>query len=77
MFNQLSQVRVKIYETALRYLPGSYKLWFHYLKEAREYTSQFAVNDRRLSIINELHERALIFMNKVLLITDSRCQGSG
>ena len=58
-------IRVKLYETALSYLPASYKLWYNYLKEAREYISQFQLPDKRYEIINNLHERALIYMAKM------------
>ncbi len=56
-----------IYEKALQYLPGSYKLWFNYLKEARENLKPIPIYDKRYEVLNELHERALIFMNKVII----------
>jgi hypothetical protein len=60
-------IRTKIYEKAVSYLPGSYKLWYHYLKEARDNIKRYPVQDKRFEVINELHERALIFMNKVII----------
>lgn len=56
-----------IYERALRELPGSYKLWKHYLDLRREkltglspvkYSSQYTA-------VNNAYERALILLNKV------------
>jgi pre-mRNA-splicing factor SYF1 len=49
-------------------------LWFNYLKEARDYIKQYSVNDRRYNVINELHERALVFMNKMPRIWIDYCQ---
>lgn len=56
-----------IYERALRELPGSYKLWKHYLDLRREkltglspvkYSSQYTA-------VNNAYERALILLNKM------------
>ena len=33
-------IRKKIYQVSLHYLPGSYKLWYNYLKEEREYVEE-------------------------------------
>lgn len=68
------KIRIRIYESALKFLPGSYKLWFNYLKEAREYVSQWSVDDKRYEVINDLHERALIYMNKMPRIWLDYCQ---
>ncbi len=57
-----------IYEKALQYLPGSYKLWYNYLREARENLTSIPIYDKRYEVLNELHERALIFMNKVNIL---------
>lgn len=37
------EVRAPLYNRALQYLPGSYKLWYNYLKEARQYCKQFSI----------------------------------
>jgi len=58
----------------LKFLPGSYKLWYNYLKEAREYVKQWSVDDKRYEVINDLHERALIYMNKMPRIWLDYCQ---
>ena len=33
-------IRKKIYQVSLHYLPGSYKIWYHYLEEEREYAKK-------------------------------------
>ena len=33
--------RASVYQRALTHLPGSYKLWFNFLKESRLYVKQF------------------------------------
>ena len=58
-------IRVRLYETALSYLPASYKLWYNYLKEARENILNYQLPDKRYEVINNLHERALIYMSKM------------
>ena len=35
--------RASIYIRALSHLPGSYKLWFNLLKEARAFVKQFSI----------------------------------
>lgn len=60
------EARVKIFEAALHYLPASYKIWFNYLSEAREYvSSRYNPYDKRYDVINDLHERALITLHKM------------
>ena len=59
------ETRTQIYEAALHYLPASYKIWFHYLTEAREHIMTFPLYDRRYEVINNLHERALLTMHKM------------
>ncbi len=45
-------------------MPGSYKLWFNFLKESRLYVKQFDLikQPEFYEVINELHEQALVFM---------------
>ena len=60
------EARIKIFEAALHYLPASYKIWFNYLSEAREYvSSRYNPYDKRYDVINDLHERALITLHKM------------
>jgi pre-mRNA-splicing factor SYF1 len=49
-------------------------LWYNYLKEAREYVKQWSVDDRRYEVINDLHERALIYINKMPRMWLDYCQ---
>ena len=61
--------RAIIYENAVKYLPGSYKLWYNYINEAKKYI-QVNSNDINqyldlCNVINSVYERALCFMNKM------------
>ena len=40
------EVRAQLYIRALSYLPGSYKLWYNLLKEARAFVKQFSFMDQ-------------------------------
>lgn len=53
--------RASIYIRALSHLPGSYKLWYNLLKEARSFVKQFSIIDQQqyYEAVNELHERCL------------------
>lgn len=55
-----------IYERALKELPGSYKLWYNYLKLRRKQVKGccFAV-DSSYEDVNNVFERALVFMHKM------------
>jgi hypothetical protein len=55
------EARASLYIRALTHLPGSYKLWYNLLKEARTYVKQFSILEQQayFDIVNELHERAL------------------
>ncbi|XP_069459971.1 pre-mRNA-splicing factor SYF1 isoform X2 [Ambystoma mexicanum] len=54
-----------IYERALRELPGSYKLWYNYLKQRRKQVKMRCVTDPGFEEVNNCHERALVFMHKM------------
>ena len=56
--------RASLYQRALTYLPGSYKLWFNFLKEARLYVKQFDLVSQAeyYEAVNELHEKCLVYM---------------
>jgi len=60
--------RSKLYYKALQYLPGSYKLWYNFLKETRKNAKSYPISDPRYSIANDLHENALQFMSKMPII---------
>jgi len=51
--------RYSIYEHALQKLPGSYKLWYSYLKEMRKSLSSHKVKHPAITTMNNLYERAL------------------
>lgn len=53
--------RASLYVRALYHLPGSYKIWFNLLKEARAYVKQFSIVEQPayFDAVNELYERAL------------------
>ena len=62
-------IRKKIYQVSLHYLPGSYKLWYNYLKEEREYVqSNYNIPNKHYDEVNMIHEQALIYMMKMPLI---------
>ncbi|KAG5832774.1 hypothetical protein ANANG_G00294700, partial [Anguilla anguilla] len=53
-----------IYERALKELPGSYKLWYNYLRERRKQVKGRCITEPAYEEINNCHERALVFMHK-------------
>ncbi|PIO40098.1 hypothetical protein AB205_0191740 [Aquarana catesbeiana] len=57
-----------IYERALKELPGSYKLWYAYLKQRRKQVKRRCLTDPAFEEVNNCHERALVFMHKVKLL---------
>lgn len=59
------QSRAVLFERALAVLPGSYKLWYAYLKDAVAQVKGRSVVDSRLEVVNNLFERALVFMHKM------------
>ena len=56
------EIRAPLYTRALTFLPGSYKLWYNFLKEARNYVKQFSIYEQQdyFIVLNEVHERALM-----------------
>ncbi|ETE73828.1 Pre-mRNA-splicing factor SYF1, partial [Ophiophagus hannah] len=63
-----------IYERALKELPGSYKLWYNYLKQRRKQVKSKCVTDPCYEEVNNCHERALVFMHKMPRIWLDYCQ---
>ena len=62
-------IRRKIYQVSLNYLPGSYKLWYNYLKEEREYVrANYNLPNKNYDRVNKIHEQALIYMMKMPII---------
>lgn len=54
-----------LYERALKQIPGSYKLWYGYLKVRRENIKNKPINDSEYEEVNNIYDRALAYMNKV------------
>ncbi|XP_077118415.1 pre-mRNA-splicing factor SYF1 [Ranitomeya variabilis] len=63
-----------IYERALKELPGSYKLWYAYLKQRRKQVKRRCITDPAFEEVNNCHERALVFMHKMPRIWLDYCQ---
>ncbi|XP_063787705.1 pre-mRNA-splicing factor SYF1 isoform X1 [Pseudophryne corroboree] len=63
-----------VYERALKELPGSYKLWYAYLKQRRKQVKRRCLTDPAFEEVNNCHERALVFMHKMPRIWLDYCQ---
>ena len=62
-------IRKKIYQVSLHYLPGSYKIWYYYLQEEREYVKKnYQLPNPHYNEVNNIHEQALIYMLKMPVI---------
>ena len=57
--------RNMIAERALKYLPGSYKVWHHYLKDRRQQVLHRRPEDPAIENLNRTYERALVTMHKM------------
>ena len=68
-------IRKKIYQVALHYIPISYKIWYHYLEEEREYVKKnYRLPNPHYEEVNKIHEQALIYMLKMPMIWVSYIQ---
>jgi len=63
-----------IYERALKELPGSYKLWYNYLRLRRKQVVGRPVLDTAYDDANNAFERSLAFMHKMPRIWLDYCQ---
>lgn len=63
-----------LYERALKELPGSYKLWYNYLRLRRLQTKGKCITDPLFEDGNNAHERGLVFMHKMPRIWLDYCQ---
>uniref|UniRef100_A0A8C5WMC7 Pre-mRNA-splicing factor SYF1 n=1 Tax=Leptobrachium leishanense TaxID=445787 RepID=A0A8C5WMC7_9ANUR len=63
-----------VYERALKELPGSYKLWYAYLRQRRKQVKRKCITDLAFEEVNNCHERALVFMHKMPRIWMDYCQ---
>ncbi|KAJ1439699.1 pre-mRNA-splicing factor SYF1 [Ochromonadaceae sp. CCMP2298] len=57
--------RYMIYERALKYLPRSYKLWHAYLLERKRRADNKSVTSKKVQILVNTYERALVSMHKM------------
>ena len=57
--------RALVYLRALKHLPGSYKLWFHFLTESMEHCQGKCLISTSYTTVNSLFERCLVFMHKM------------
>ncbi|VDN29674.1 unnamed protein product [Gongylonema pulchrum] len=60
----LKQINL-VYERALKELPGSYKLWYSYLRFRRKQVADKCPTDPSYVHVNNAYERALVFMHKM------------
>ncbi|XP_055353632.1 pre-mRNA-splicing factor syf1 homolog [Paramacrobiotus metropolitanus] len=63
-----------IYERALRQLPGSYKLWYNYLRSRQKQVKGKSPADPALDEVNNVFERSLVFMHKMPRIWIEYCE---
>eukprot|EP00729_Bicosta_minor_P011498 gene11498-11990_t len=59
------EARFRIFERAVKQLPGSYKLWYRYLKERRRAVRGTSPADPARKEVNHAFDRALVFMHKM------------
>lgn len=57
--------RNMIAERALKYLPGSYKIWHAYLQDRRRQVRGRKPSDSRVERLNRTYERSLVYMHKM------------
>lgn len=62
-----------IYERALKELPGSFKLWYNYLKLRRSQIRGRCITDPCYDDVNNCFERSLVFMHKMPRIWMDYC----
>ncbi|VEN48937.1 unnamed protein product [Callosobruchus maculatus] len=62
-----------IYERSLKELPGSYKLWYNYLRCRRQQIKNRCITDPGYEEVNNTFERALVFMHKMPRIWMDYC----
>ncbi|OZC08985.1 hypothetical protein X798_03915 [Onchocerca flexuosa] len=63
-----------VYERALKELPGSYKLWYNYLRFRRKQVVDKCPTDPAYKYVNNAYERALVFMHKMPRIWMEYCE---
>ena len=68
------KVRNILYERALQKLPGSYKLWNNYTRERREQVRGRDPADPAIQSVNDVYERAMVFMYRMPRIWMAYCE---
>jgi len=63
-----------VFERALKELPGSYKLWYNYLKVRRKQIKGRCITDPGYDEVNNCFERSLVFMHKMPRIWIDYCK---
>merc|ERR1719481_1276409 len=63
-----------VFERALKELPGSYKLWYNYLKVRRKQMKGRCVTDPGYDAVNNCFERSLVWMHKMPRIWIDYCK---
>jgi pre-mRNA-splicing factor SYF1 len=63
-----------VYERALKQLPGSYKLWWAYLKLRRAHLVGKCISDSEYEEVNNVYDRALAYMSKMPRIWIDYCE---
>ncbi|XP_015589714.1 pre-mRNA-splicing factor SYF1 [Cephus cinctus] len=62
-----------VYERALKELPGSYKIWYNYLRQRVSQLKGRCITDPLYEDVNNAFERALVFMHKMPRIWMDYC----
>ena len=63
-----------IYERALGFLPGSYKLWYNYLYDRIEHCKRLCITDILIEETNNCFDRCLTFLHKMPRIWMMYCE---
>ncbi|RNA33394.1 Pre-mRNA-splicing factor SYF1 [Brachionus plicatilis] len=63
-----------VYERAIKQMPGSYKLWYNYLKLRRAHLKNKCINDPEYEEVNNAYDRALAYLNKMPRIWIDYCE---
>ena len=63
-----------VFERALKELPGSYKLWYNYLKVRRKQMKGRCVTDPGYDAVNSCFERCLVWMHKMPRVWIDYCK---
>jgi len=62
---ELINIKFLLYERALKCLPGSYKLWYNYLRDRIDFCKALCITDPLVEETNNCFERCLTFLHKM------------